>query len=264
MARHASLRDCSDSLFHVAATERGQERDDLPLWALLPSVSPREAFGFLQDSAAAEVVVRDVSGVSGGFQLLNLLDEEECHGFVQALEALGFHTDAAVSLPYSFRHMSNCNVVVPEEVDTKIFERCRHLLPHLAGYPPLGLNPKFRCYKYLPGDYFRPHTDGAWPGTRFRDGRVVPDAYGDRLSQLTFLILLSGDYEGGSTRFHQGAGVAADVETRTPLGAALVFPHGHHPDSPLHQGSPVISGAKYMIRTEVLYSLDVLNKLSSL
>lgn len=150
--------------------------------------------------------------------------------------------------------MSNCNIVVPDEIDSILYQRCKHLLPDYNGYPALGINAKFRCYRYMGGDYFRPHSDGAWPGSRSSDGKVLLDGYGDRLSQFTFLILLSDDYEGGSTCFLQGAGIAQDVETRTPLGGALVFPHGYHPDSPLHAGAPVLSGTKYMIRTEVLYS----------
>lgn len=230
----------------------------MPLWGLQPSTSSREAFGFLREPMTVQGLSKqEVPGIRGGFQVLGLLSEQECTGFVQVLEDLGFHTDAAVSLPYSHRHMSNCNLVVPEEVETNLFQRCRHLLPDMYGKPALGLNAKFRCYRYIPGDYFRPHTDGAWPGSRISQGAVLADAFGDRLSQLTFLILLSGDYVGGSTCFHQGSGVDQDVETRTPLGGALVFPHGYHPDSPLHSGAPVLSGAKYMIRTEVLYSLEV-------
>ena len=30
----------------------------------------------------------------------------------------------------------------------------------------LGINARFRFYRYQAGDYFKPHTDGAWPGSR--------------------------------------------------------------------------------------------------
>ena len=29
----------------------------------------------------------------------------------------------------------------------------------------VGLNARFRCYKYQGGDYFKFHTDGSWPGS---------------------------------------------------------------------------------------------------
>merc|ERR1712238_361435 len=103
-----------------------------------------------------------------------------------------------------------------------------------------GLNAKFRCYRYSEGDYFKPHTDGAWPGSRCDVAedpatgearlRFLQDAYGDRISQLTFLVLLSEDYVGGATRFVQLPGGDPDVQVRTPVGGTLCFPHGHHPD----------------------------------
>mmetsp|Transcript_94436 Transcript_94436/g.187179 ORF Transcript_94436/g.187179 Transcript_94436/m.187179 type:complete len:305 (-) Transcript_94436:82-996(-) len=248
------------ALFRVAATEHGQERSDLPLWALSPDVPATLTFPrLLQGSDSPEVHRHDLPGVTGGFQLTNVLSKEECQSLVDVLDALGFHADAAVSLPYSFRHMVNCNLCVPDDVERLIFERCRHLLPEIAGCEPLGLNCKFRCYKYGSGDYFKPHTDGAWPGTRVEGEEVLMDAFGDRLSQLTFLILLSDDYEGGGTKFYDSS--SGEVETRTPLGGVLCFPHGYHPDSPMHEGMLVHSGYKYMIRTEVLYSLQALHRL---
>jgi hypothetical protein len=161
--------------------------------------------------------------------------------------------------------MTNCNMVVPEVVDGELFERCKHLLPDVGGCPPLGINAKFRCYRYAGGDYFKPHTDGAWTGSRClpprgdpsRQLQFVSDAYGDRLSQYTFLVLLTDDYKGGETHFLKLPG-GADVSVRTPMGAVLCFPHGEHPDSPLHEGMQVLEGFKYMIRTEILYSLEAL------
>lgn len=240
-------------LFYVASTETGQERTDLPLWAMREK-SLELAFPSL-NVGGRDVQRREIPGVVGGFQLLNLLSADECQDFVKVLDCLGFHADAAVSLPYSVRHMVNCNFCVPDALDGALFERCQHLLPTIAGCPPLGLNAKFRCYKYGAGDYFRPHTDGAWPGTRVRGDQIVADAYGDRLSQLTFLMLLTEGYEGGETRFLQSQGDRQGVAVRTPLGGVLCFPHGYHPDSPLHEGMLVQCGFKYMIRTEVLYSL---------
>ena len=101
------------------------------------------------------------------------------------------------------------------------------------------------------------------------------DAFGDRWSQLTFLILLSDGYEGGRTLFSCGGGAAAAeapvplpsnvsrlghdgsgndvVAVRTGKGSVLCFPHGGHPLHLLHAGERVDSGTKYMVRTELLY-----------
>ena len=49
---------------------------------------------------------------------------------------------------------------------------------------------------YQQGDYFKPHTDGSWSGSRITSKGFQSDAYGDRHSQLTFLILLTDSWPG--------------------------------------------------------------------
>ena len=150
-----------------------------------------------------------------------------------------------------------------------IWQRCRKLLrddsEYNAGKVVLGLNARFRFYRYGIGDYFAPHTDGSWPGSRVVDGALVDNAYDDRWSQLSFLLFLSDGYEGGATRFHVSkaapprpapqAGEAAGVDVRTPLGGALCFPHGMHPLHCVHGSQPITAGTNYIIRTDVLFEL---------
>ena len=97
---------------------------------------------------------------------------------------------------------------------------------------------------------------GAWPGSRVVDGRLIDDAYDDRWSQLTFLLFLSADFEGGATRFFVSPRDPGDyVDVRTPLGGALCFPHGTHPLHCVHGSEPITSGVKYIIRSDVLFEL---------
>jgi hypothetical protein len=117
-----------------------------------------------------------------------------------------------------------------------------------AGKAVLGLNARFRFYRYRPGDYFAPHTDGSWPGSRIIDGQLLGNAYDDRWSQLTFLLFLSDDYDGGATRFHVSKADSSHparqpddteiVDVRTPLGGALCFLRaqlaGNHPRQQVH------------------------------
>lgn len=42
---------------------------------------------------------------------------------------------------------------------------------------------RWRLYRYDKGAVYRPHVDGAWPGSGIRDGHYVFDAYGDRWSR---------------------------------------------------------------------------------
>ena len=125
--------------------------------------------------------------------------------------------------------------VVDSSICEIIFGRVESVLPEevadvAPGANALGLNARFRCYKYQGGDYFKPHTDGSWPGSlavadASGQRQLVKDAFGDRWNQFTFLLLLSDEYEGGRTLFHVDGEV---MGVRTPRGGALVFPHGGH------------------------------------
>jgi len=210
--------------------------------------------------------LRDIPDVPGAFILENVLSDAECAQFVSATEQMGYDEDAPVSLPHSFRHMENVNWVVDEGIPAFIFDRVKDVLPPAAkevapGAEALGINARFRCYKYAGGDYFKFHTDGSWPGTLVvadaadeKKRTMVWDAFeggGVAWSQLTFLLLLSDGYEGGRTLFETGVGEV--VAVRTPKGGALCFPHGGHPQHVRHAGETVETGLKYMIRTELLY-----------
>ena len=242
--------------FYVVAREPGHEHRELPTWA------DRRPGNLVFDSTLKREVRRcDVEEVPGAFRLLDVLSDAECAQFVTTSDALGYHHDAPVSLPHHVRHNTNVNWVVDESIDGPIWERCRALIPErVAGGPALGLNARFRFYRYREGDYFRPHTDGAWPGSRVVDGRLVHDAYGDRISQMSMLLFLSDGYTGGRTLFYvrEGGGGAETkaVGVATPKGAALCFPHGFHPLHCLHAGEPIGSGTKYIIRTDVLFGLS--------
>ena len=94
------------------------------------------------------------------------------------------------------------------------------------------------------------------------DGELIANAYPDRYSEMTFLLLLNDDFEGGATRFFVDAdgpgparqdGRAQVIDVRTPAGAALCFPHGSHPMHCVHSSEPIERGSKYIIRTDLLF-----------
>eukprot|EP00983_Pelagomonas_calceolata_P120722 1160731-Pelagomonas_calceolata.AAC.3 len=41
----------------------------------------------------------------------------------------------------------------------------------LCGGKLAGLNCRLRCYRYDAGNVYRPHVDGAWPGSGIKDGK---------------------------------------------------------------------------------------------
>ena len=99
--------------------------------------------------------------------------------------------DAPVSLPRSVRHNDNVTWVVDDLIHDVIWERCKDFIYDkdniFYGKKALGLNKRFRFYKYKEGDFFKFHTDGSWPGSKVVNKEFFTDFYEDRYSQMTFL-----------------------------------------------------------------------------
>jgi len=250
--------------FFIVELQPGAENPEIPTWACRGS-NPAE----LTINRETTIERLDIETVPGAFQLLNVLGADECTRLVAVSESCGYLGDAAVSLGRDIRHNDSFTWVADDETCDIIWQRCRRLLrddsEYNAGKAALGLNARFRFYRYGVGDYFAPHTDGSWPGSRVVDDRLIDNAYDDRWSQLSFLLFLSDGYEGGATRFQVSkadprrpaprAGEASSVDVRTPLGGALCFPHGMHPLHCVHGSQPISAGTKYIIRSDVLFEL---------
>ena len=71
------------------------------------------------------------------------------------------------------------------------------------------------------------------------------------LSQFTLMIYLNSGFDGGEMHFYD-ADLQLRATVRPETGMALVFRHAQ-----LHEGAPVISGRKYVLRTDVMYTLDL-------
>ena len=262
---NTSTTSADFSEFYVVAREMGAENPSLPTWGNhdLNPVNLRE------DYPSESIVRQAVEQVPGAYQLLNVLSADECARLRALTETLGYLPDAAVSLPRSVRHNDNVVWITDEKTDSLIWQRVAALAnQHLQIFDhkkALGLNARFRFYRYGVGDFFKPHSDGAWPGSRIINGELLADAYPDRYSQMSFLIFLNEDFEGGATRFlvngdnpaqpaRQGRPVKA-VDVRTPAGGVLCFPHGMHPLHCIHSSEPIERGVKYIIRTDMLFEL---------
>ncbi|WP_298968216.1 hypothetical protein [uncultured Roseobacter sp.] len=248
----------SDNLY-IVNRERGFGPEALPIWTDKPgTINPFEERG---ENAVTRV---ELPEVPGAFQLLNVLSDTEADNIVKLAEQLGFHQDSPVSLPHSVRHNQNANWVVSEEIDRVFWERSKHLLTEeVNGQKATGINARFRFYRHDEGDYFKPHSDGAWPGSRVVNGKLADDVYPGQLSQDTYLNFLNDGYEGGRTQFMVSKSNPSEpakreddvnlVEVRTTKGDVLVFPHGHHPLHCLHSSEQITSGEKYIIRSDVLF-----------
>ncbi|CAG2201623.1 unnamed protein product [Mytilus edulis] len=181
------------------------------------------------------------------FVLYNVFTKEECEEYINIAEKKGFEAallnaggDRQV-LVTDVRNSSRCIWDTKEEVD-KIWKRIKEYVPDVWCHREvMGLNERLRILRYDPGEYFRPHCDGMYK----RDNGET--------SYVTVQIYLNEGFEGGSTTF---IGDHSDerVEVVPKTGSVLVFEHDH---PILHEGSELIAGRKYAIRTDVMYSSKI-------
>ena len=186
--------------------------------------------------------------------LSHVLSPPECTRLISLAETLGYTPDAVPGI--------DClQVLAGGTLLSPLFERVKPLLPPiLSGTRLVGLNARWRCFRYTPGVCYRPHIDGAWPGSGLdhTSGAFVEDVHDGRVySRLTFLIYLNAGFDGGGTTFFLPGEVEGHIDAwgvEPCAGACLVFPHGDATGSLVHEGSCVApGGVKYVIRSDVLY-----------
>ncbi|PPQ96894.1 hypothetical protein CVT26_005880 [Gymnopilus dilepis] len=212
-------------------------------------------------------------GVPGAFIINDALESFECESIVQMAEKIGMSPDepiagSAAQLASVLAH--NLVWVADEQFVGELFKRIEDLLPQeVHGGKVRGINRRFRIYRYRPGALYRPHIDGAWPASSIASNSssttesptysYIYDSDPTTYSRLTLLIYLNDSFSGGHTTFFLPSSVPGILEAR-PIrprtGTVAVFPHGAARGSLLHEGSGVIEGAKYVIRTEILYEVD--------
>jgi len=165
----------------------------------------------------------------------DILTPEECCEYIALTEAIGYEA-APITAGRGFAMRpdirNNTRVILNDKSRARtLWERVTDLVPqHLSDRRVVGLNERFRFYRYDPGECFALHRDGAFER---RNGEK---------SLLTFMVYLNDGFEGGTTTF-------GDVEIVPATGMALVFHHFL-----LHEGSAVRQGRKYVLRSDVMYS----------
>lgn len=172
------------------------------------------------------------------------LTEEECESFIARSENQGYD-EATISTSAGAvvdKEIRNNRRLIADDVALarELWDRARGLIPvTLGSWRAVGLNERFRFYRYDPGQMFAPHYDGCFK-------RSETD-----LSQFTLMIYLNSGFDGGETHFYD-ADLQLRATVRPETGMALVFRHAQ-----LHEGAPVVFGQKYVLRTDVMYTLDL-------
>jgi len=174
------------------------------------------------------------------FVIHDFFSPEECERSIGISEGLGY-IDAPITTPRGFvmaeEVRNNTRVMVDEPaLAAELFERAKPFLPsEVDPWRLHALNERFRYYRYDVGQRFRRHYDGS-----FRRNA-------EEESQLTFMVYLNDDFSGGTTHFYY-ENLRLKVRVTPRRGMALVFAHAQ-----LHEGRQVLSGRKYVLRTDVMY-----------
>jgi prolyl 4-hydroxylase len=172
-----------------------------------------------------------------------LLTPDECREWIDFASGLGFD-EAPINLGRGVEALrpdirNNDRTLVDEpQLADALWQRTRPLLPaHVlrdGRARATGFNERLRFYRYRPGQRFALHADGHYRR---------PD--GSETSRMSFLIYLNEGFSGGETQFP----VLGVCVPKT--GLALCFIHRY-----LHEGCPVRSGVKYVLRTDIMYAYD--------
>ena len=172
------------------------------------------------------------------------LDPAECAAWITWGEAQGFEeapvtTGHGPEMRKDIRNNSRVMADLPELAEG-LWQRLRGVVPaDWEGRAPVGVNERLRLYRYDPGQRFAAHFDGYF---RRPTGEK---------SELTLMVYLNDGFEGGETTFYGSWRNYPDrpyVRAVPRRGRALLFRHHL-----LHEGTPVLSGRKYALRTDVMY-----------
>jgi hypothetical protein len=214
----------------------------------------------------------------------DVLSPEECTSIIAAGETIEFIPDAPMRPQGEDTSVLAHNFywIIDQAFHDKLWNRVKAFVPEVvAGKKVRGINRRFRVYRYVPGAEYRCHIgksccpvqylcawlihkDGAWPPSGID---AVTDAYqydsspanARQSSLFTFLIYLNDDFKGGETTFFIPSvkdGVINAYPVKPIMGSVAVFPHGEAQGALLHEGTGVVEGAKYVIRTDVEYDVD--------
>ena len=284
--------DSTDLRFVVCCEDDGRRRpaNRLPL-KLFRAISPSTLILAPACVRAPRVRRVDLSRAVGPgiFALTSVFTTSECDLFIRSALACGLVKDDENDQ----ESMEYCEICVYNSVVENIWQRiCDHFHADedekiednsVHYWLPVGINPRFRIFKYDDKSVYRRHLDGAWPcGTLDeRTNEFIVDTNALNINKenlkatrLTFLIYLTDSFRGGETTFysvdsdnnnnnHEKVIVGNAVVPRR--GSVLCFPHGDAENSPVHEGSKLFSAGhgnnnndnihncKFVVRTDVVF-----------
>lgn len=179
------------------------------------------------------------------FVIHDFLSPEECSHYVARSESVGYGDAPITSMsgPVMRKDIRNNDRVIIDDVALaqEMWERLRPFFDErMRFWVPLGLNERWRFYRYDAGQQFDWHFDGPYERSPLER------------SEFTFMIYLNGGVAGGATEFNlrSRGSIRNDdpiIRVQPEMGKALIFVHRI-----LHRGAPVADGRKYVMRTDVM------------
>lgn len=187
----------------------------------------------------------------------NILTPLECQQLINITEIKGYET-ALVNigggrqrLITDVRNNDRCIIDNPNIVEVlwqRILSVCqdKELLegPYEIQKYAVGLNERMRILRYDPGTYFAPHCDGS-----YRRGLEAGIERQGETSYITAQFYLNEGFQGGATRFMNMSDESIGYDVIPKIGSVLLFQHDLY-----HEGSVLIEGRKYALRTDVMYT----------
>lgn len=171
----------------------------------------------------------------------NVFNSNECDELIRATENIGyiraslFDKNGKQYFYPEIRESLRC--IVDDVAFSSVLEkRLIHLIPKIyRGKKYHSINPRFRCLKYNDTTHhFIAHTDDCYSNNEI-------------MSMITILIYTNKDYEGARTSLHlDEKTIIGEIEPK--VGMIYLMDQDI-----LHSVPNLISGTKYIIRTELMF-----------
>ena len=194
----------------------------------------------------------------------NFFSQEECQAFILWGQSCGFtECDEPPTRDTAHRKQGRLGYDdIDNFISNAVFSRVSPFLPpSIDGSSPVACSRNIRMYRYRPGDSFGRHID---------ESNRDPESSSN--SKLTLLIYLNGGckdasevtpgeegivegapaLEGGETKFFKALTSPEPIVSIVPVAGTLLL-HGHGHRCMVHEAAPVLSGCKYVLRTDVMY-----------
>lgn len=173
------------------------------------------------------------------WEIENVMDEDECKVIIDIAENIVHFEqatlDTQMGIVTKLEYRNNKRATFDQKIlAERLWDRLKQdeRLNIGDGWKAIGLNERFRVYKYSdPSEFFALHYDGRY--------LRVPEI---EESWITILIYLNDDFEGGETSFQDG-----DVKPKKGMAALMTQ------TNVLHEAVPVSKGTKYVLRSDVMY-----------